>query len=120
MGLADHWTLYKWFQSARMPISLLRPFEDACGADFVTRWVAASAGRLIIDIPTGRDATAEDMQVLQRTLNAAVGQLLDFYAGSADADETISTIQQAMEGLAWHRGNVERHVQPELDLGAPE
>ncbi|MCA8013583.1 hypothetical protein [Burkholderia cenocepacia] len=120
MGLADHWTLYKWFQSGRMPISLIRPFEDACGADFVTRWVAASAGRLIIDIPTGRDATAEDMQILQRTLNAAVGQLLDFYAGSANADETIATIQQAMEGLAWHRGNVERHVQPELDLGASE
>ncbi|MDO5940617.1 hypothetical protein [Burkholderia cepacia] len=37
MGLADHWTLYKWFQSGRMPLNLVRPFESACGIDFVTR-----------------------------------------------------------------------------------
>ena len=31
MGLADHWALYKWFQSGRIPANLIRPFEHVCG-----------------------------------------------------------------------------------------
>ncbi|MHA6913023.1 hypothetical protein ACQUJO_07795 [Ralstonia pseudosolanacearum] len=116
MGLADHWTLYKWFQNGRMPVNLVRPFESACGIDFVTRWQTASAGKLLIDTPTGRQADATDMQSLQELLNTAVGQLLQFYGGKAEAADTLAAIQQAMEGLAWHRGNVEKHSQPEFDF----
>lgn len=118
MGLTDHWTLYKWFQNGRIPVNLVRPFEKACGINFVTRWQAASAGHLLIEIPTGRKATAADIQILQEVLNAAVGQLLQFHAGKAEAQDTLASIQQAMESLAWHRGNVEKHLQPELELGA--
>lgn len=116
MGLADHWSLYKWFQNGRMPLNLVRPFKAACGIDFVTRWQTASAGKLLIDIPTGRKADAVEMQILQELLNTAVGQLLQFYGGKAEAPDTLTAIQQAMEGLAWHRGNVEKHAQPEFDF----
>lgn len=116
MGLTDHWTLYKWFQNGRMPLNLVRPFEVTCGIDYVTRWQAASANKLFIDIPTGRNANASDMQILQELLNTAVGQLLQFYGGKAETSDTLAAIQQAMEGLAWHRGNVEKHAQPELDF----
>ena len=116
MGLTDHWTVYKWIQSGRIPANMIRPYETACGIDYVTRWLAASSGRLLIDIPTGRKADAADMQALQELLNTAVGQLLQFYGGKAEASDTLSAIQQAMEGLAWHRGNVEKHAQPELDF----
>ena len=115
-GLVDHWTLYKYFQNGRMPLALLRPFERACGVDYITRWIAASAGKLLIDIPTGRKADAVEMQILQELLNTAVGQLLQFYGGKAEAPDTLTAIQQAMEGLAWHRGNVEKHAQPEFDF----
>ena len=117
MGLTDHWTLYKWLQSGRIPANLVRPYENACGINFVTRWQAASAGYLLIDIPSGRNVTAADMQVLQELLNTAVGQLLQFYAGKAESQDALAAIQQGMEGLAWHRGNVEKHLQPELELG---
>ena len=95
---------------------MIRPYETACGIDYVTRWLAASSGRLLIDIPTGRKADAADMQALQELLNTAVGQLLQFYGGKAEAGDTLAAIQQAMEGLAWHRGNVQKHAQPELDF----
>ncbi|NLR73555.1 hypothetical protein [Leeia aquatica] len=114
MGLTDHWTVYKWIQTGRIPANMIRPYETACGIDYITRWLAASAGRLLIDIPTGRDASAEDMQKLQEVLNTAVGQLLQFYGGKAEAADTLAAIRNAMEGLAWHRGNVEKHAQPEL------
>lgn len=116
MGLADHWTLYKWFQNGRMPLNLVRPFESACGIDFVTRWQTASAGKLLIDMPSGRNCDAADIQTLQETLNTAVGHLLQFYSGKSEAADTLVVVQKAMEGLAWHRGNVEKHAQPELDL----
>lgn len=117
MGMADHWALYKWFQTGRIPANMIPAYEVHCGIDFVTRWLAASAGRLLIEIPTGRNASAEEMQVLQGVLNDTVGQLLQFYAGKADSGDTLAAIGQAMEGLAWHRGNVEKHLQPELELG---
>ena len=116
MGLDDHWTLYKWISNARMPAVCIRSYETACGIDYATRWLAASANRLLIDIPTGRNASAADMQALQELLNTAVGQLLQFYGGKSPAADTLAAIQQAMEGLAWHRRNVEKHTQPELDF----
>lgn len=116
MGLTDHWTLYKWFQSGRIPANMIRPFEIACGIDFVTRWLAASTGHLMIAIPTGRDSTAEDMHILQEVLNTAAGKLIQFYANKADAASTLAAIQQGMEGLAWHKGNVEKHLQPEFEF----
>lgn len=116
MGLPDHWALYKWLQSGRMPANLIRPYEQACGCDYVTRWIAASAGRLTIDIPTGRQCAAQDMQALQELLTTAAGQLLAFYAQRNDADQTLAAIQAAMEGLAWHQGNVKQSQQPQLEL----
>lgn len=117
MGLPDFWVIYKWIAEARMPVNMILPYERICGIDYVTRWLAASGGKLLIDLPTGRDATAQDMQALQGLLNTAVGKLLEFYAGKSAATDTLGAIQQAMEGLAWHRGNVERHAAPELDFG---
>lgn len=108
--------LYKWLANGRMPVALVPAYEHICGIDYVTRWLAAHAGRLLIDIPTGRAATAAEMQALQEALNTATGQLLQFYAGRAEAADALAAIQQAMEGLAWHRGNVQKHAQPEFDF----
>ncbi|MFB9160382.1 hypothetical protein [Chromobacterium violaceum] len=116
MGLADHWTLYKWIQNGRMPICLVRAYEAVCGINYATRWLAASGGFLLIDMPTGRNASAEDIQVLQQTLNDAVGLLLQFHAGKGQEADTLAALQQGLEGLAWHHRNVEQYLQPELEL----
>lgn len=116
MGLPDHWALYKWLQTGRMPANLIRPYERVCNCDYVTRWIAASAGRLTIEMPTGRNCTAQDTQALQELLTTAAGKLLAFYAKNSEADETLAAIQAAMEGLAWHRGNVSQTQNPQLEL----
>mgnify|MGYP001554159778 CR=1 FL=1 len=115
-GLVDHWTLYKYFQNGRMPLALLRPFERACGIDYITRWIAASSGKLLIDIPRGRSANPQDMQALQEILTETTGALLAFYAGKHDAPNTLAALQNALEELAWHRANVQLHATPQLDL----
>ena len=77
---------------------------------------AMSAGLLVIEIPTGRSADCRDVMALQETLNDAVGALLDFYSCKTPAGEVLARITAGMEGLAFHRENVRKHDQPELDL----
>lgn len=116
MGEKTHHTLYKYLENGAMPLVKLRAFEHVCGAKFVTRWNTMSAGLLGIDIPTGRSADGVDVMALQETLNDAVGALLAFYAGKQPADEVLTRITAGMEGLAFHRENVRKFDQPELDL----
>ncbi len=62
--------------------------------------------------------TAEDILSLHSVMNAAATQILDFYEKTPKPDvaDVLSAIQEAMQTLAWHRGNVEKHAQPELDF----
>ncbi|MCY1307296.1 hypothetical protein D9M70_572080 [compost metagenome] len=120
MGLADHWTLYKWISTARMPVVMVPAYEAACGCNYVTRWLASSAGKLLVDIPTGRRCGAEDMHDLQGVLNTATGALIAFYNGTTDVQATLGALQNGLESLAWHRGNVAQHEQPQLELGGPD
>lgn len=117
MGLADHWALYKWLQNGRMPAVLIPAYEDACGIDYVTRWLAAGRGKLLVTIPTGREASAADMQALQQVLNDVVGQLLRVYGGDLSGLDTAkAAISQAMAGMAYHDSNLDQLSNPELPL----
>lgn len=117
MGLDDHWMLYKWFQNGRMPAVLIPAYEAACGADFVSRWLANRDGKLLISVPTGRSVNAKDVNELQSALNTAVGSLIEFYESKKSTEETLAILTHALESLAWHRGNVAQHENPQLDLG---
>jgi hypothetical protein len=114
MGLASKWTLYKWVQEANLPSRMIRPFEHACGIHLVSRWLAVSSGKLVIDIPRGKLASPEDIHTLQEVTHDAIGALIKFYADQADTTETLAAVQNALERLAWHRANVEKCRQPEL------
>lgn len=116
MGLTSKWALYKWMESGRMPAILIRPFEQACGADFVTRFIGHSAHKLLIEIPTGKRASGEDINALQASFAEAVSLLLRCYDGGVEASETIGALYTVMEQLAWHQGAVQRYQQPELDF----
>lgn len=110
--------LYKYMGDARMPANLIPAFETFCGADFVSRHLAVSSGKLVIDAPIGRACDANDVQALQEALNVTVGKLLAFHAGKAEAEEVIATTTDAMAKLAWHRENAANFAQPGLDLGS--
>lgn len=109
-------TLYKWLETDGMPINRLAAWEHLTGSDHVIRYLAAAAHRVVIDIPTGHAADATDVQGLQTTLNSAVGALLDFHAGRLDRDGCMAALTGGLEVLAWHRENVRKNAQPELEL----
>jgi hypothetical protein len=114
MGEVNKWTLYKWMEAGSLPARLIKPFEHACGIDFVSRWLAMSGNKLVIEIPKGRKGTMEDMQALQSATHDAIGALMKFYEDKANAEETLAAVQTALERMAWHKGNVEKYRQPEL------
>lgn len=116
MGLPSKWTLYKWLENGRIPAVLIRPFEHACGADFMTLYLAASSNRLVIDIPSGRKATNGEVNELQGSFSEAMGLLIRFYQGQSAATDTISSLNVLMSGIAWHSENVRKAESPELSL----
>lgn len=109
--------LYKWLGTGRMPACLIPTYELVCRCNYVTRWLAASSGLLLVSMPKGRSATPDDIQQLQTLLTAATGALLDFYRGAREVEPTLTDIRNALESLAWHHGNVAQHGAPQLDLG---
>ncbi len=120
MGLPNKWVLYKWLNNGRLPTILIRSFENVCGISLVTKYIAFSGHKLLIDIPSGKKATAKDINGLQASLTKTVTELLKFYDGQSQVEETLAIIQQSLENLAWQKGEVEKHHQPELDLEGVE
>lgn len=120
MGLEDHWSLYKWIASGRMPTVLVPAFEHACGIDLVTRWLAASHNKLLVPMPTGRQASADDMVQLNSQFASALQLLTDFYAAGPgrvpDPHATLEALRCHLEEMAAHHANVSSYTNPELDL----
>lgn len=115
-GEESQWTVYGWLRDGSIPGKKIHAYQHACGCDFITRWLAHSSGLLLIPMPHGRPVEVDDVHRLQTTLNTAVSALLGFAGGSMDADQVAGEINTALEALAWHRENVNRSHQPELEL----
>ena len=118
MGPEDHWSLYKWIANGRMPLVLAPAFEHACGINLVARWMAATDGKLLVDIPSGRKAQPADMVELNTGFAQALQLLTDFYSGGeqADANATLEALRNHLEQVAYHHHNVAQYATPELEF----
>ena len=116
MGLADHWVLYKYLQKGSMPANLIKPYELACGINYVTRWQASSGGCLLVQIATGRKLAHADIVELHEHFAMALKLLTDYYAKPGDPSAALAALTTHMEHVAWHRQNVAQHINPQLDL----
>ena len=118
MGLPDHWALYKWIANGRMPLVLAPAFEHACGINLVARWMAATDGKLLVDIPSGRKAQPADMVELNTGFAQALQLLTDFYQadGKADPVATLDALRSHLEQVAYHHHNVAAYATPELEF----
>ncbi|TDK66002.1 hypothetical protein [Sapientia aquatica] len=117
MGLADHWSLYKWIENGRMPVVLIPAYESACGISFVTGWLAANDHKLLIEMPTGRDLSTDDVVDLHAGFATALGLLTDFYSGKAESVATLEALYAHLQTVAFHHANVLKYGQPEFEFG---
>lgn len=116
MGEESHWTVYGWLRDGSIPARKIVAYEHACGCNFVTRWLAAAEGNLLVPIPAGRAAEADFYLRMQQSFTAATEHLVQFYAGRARAEDTLAALTTLMEDVAWHHGNVSQYHQPMLEL----
>ena len=82
----------------------------------MTRWIAASAGKMLVDIPTGRRLESTDVVGLHNGFGAALQLLTDFYASKAEPEAVIAALTAHLQDVAWHRANVAQFATPELDF----
>lgn len=117
MGVT-HDSLYKWLATGRLPSILIPAYEHACGCHFASTWLNTSAGKLVIDMPKGRNASPADMVQLNSDFAAMLQHLTDFYAdpGKADTTEVVAALTSHLQQVAYHRANVAQHANPELDF----
>lgn len=117
---ATHDSLYKWLATGRMPAILIPAFELACGCHYASEWLAASSGRLVVPMPTGRSPGGTDLVDMNSSCAAALQLLTAFYAApkAADTEATLAALRQHMEQVAFHHHNVARYATPELEFGA--
>lgn len=116
MGMPNHWTLYKWLESGRLPANMIRPFELSTGASYVTQFLATSGHKLLVDIPTAKPANDNDLLTLNSSFNDALKVLEEFYKGKASGDQTLRELRNVMTGIAGHHARVESYATPELGL----
>jgi len=114
----SHDVLYKWLANGRMPAILIPTYEMACGCHFVSTWLASSAGKLVIDMPKGRHAGADELLDLNSAFAGALQLLTAFYARpeAADAEVTLTALREHLERIAYHHHNVARYATPELEF----
>lgn len=115
MGVGDE-ALRKWIRYGTMPINKVPSYEMVCGCTYVSAYQAARDGKLLIEIPTGRQVNAVDVLEMQNTFNHAIGLLMKVASGDAEVDETVAALTSTMCDIAYHRENVQKATAPELDF----
>ena len=112
--------LYAWLGNGKMHLAMVQSYEHVCGCHFISDHLAHAQGKLVVTIPAGRAMQDTDLLKMHTSFSQTMALLASFYAGKADAAETLNAITEHMQTAAWHRGNVEKHLQPELDFNTEE
>ncbi|WP_186047634.1 hypothetical protein [Burkholderia gladioli] len=113
-----HDVLYKWLANGRMPAVLIPTYELACGCHFVSAWLASNAGKLVVDMPKGRQAATAELLDLNSAFAGALQLLTVFYTNRspATAEATLEALRAHLEQVAYHHHNVARFATPELEF----
>lgn len=108
--------LYKWLGDSAMPVNRVIAFEQACGINFVTQYLAHSQGYLLVPAPTGRKAQHRDLSELQLFMTEVMALIIKANDGQTSADSAIDSIKTLMEDLAFHQKNVAKQDLPQNEL----
>ncbi len=102
----------------RMPAIVIPAYELACGCHYVSEWLAASSGALVVPMPTGRKAEGTELLDMNSSCAAALQLLTQFYAApqAADTEATLAALRLHLEQVAYHHHNVAQYATPELEF----
>lgn len=108
--------LYQHLENGDMPFNRVRSYQRACHCNFVTLYMAHGDDCMLIKIPTGKKVSDDQMLEINSTFHKALTQLTDFYKKAENPEKALALLTEHMAMTAWHRANVEKTLQPELDF----
>jgi len=117
MGLTPG-RLYQHIDNGDMPFNRVRSFQRACRCNFVTQYLAYSDECILIKMPKGKKLGDEKMLQLHKSFTHALSELTEFYTHHQNPEAVIAALSEHLATTAWHRANVERSSQPQLDFDA--
>ena len=117
---ASHDSLYKWLAAGTLPLIKLPAYELACGCHFASEFLAITAGKVLVSVPTGRSGQLASMVELNTGFAEALQLLTNFYANPVGTDpaETLAALTAHMAEVAYHQANVGHCTTPELDFAS--
>lgn len=115
---ASHDSLYKWLAAGTLPLIKLPAYELACGCHYCSEFLAITAGKVLVDMPTGRAGNTSSMVQFNTGFAEALQLLTNFYADPANTDraDTLAALTLHMSEVAYHQANVAHCANPELDF----
>jgi len=116
MGV-EYKTYRRWMLDGTLPLNRLVTLEHIVGAQFISEYLCVFQGnKVVIDIARGKKSDVVDIAELQAQIAQATACLAQFYAGKANADDTIAELTASITALAYQRENVRKVETPELLL----
>lgn len=112
--------LYQHIENGDMPFNRVRSYQRACRCNFVTQYLAHSDDCILIKMPKGKLVGDEKMLKFQANFNRAIHELTEFYTHNQNPEAVIAALSDHLATTAWHRANVERASQPQLDFDGDE
>lgn len=112
--------LYQMLETGDMPIKKVKSFQRVCRCNYVTMYLAHGDDCMLVKMPKGKHMSDEQMLAFNATYSKALTELTEFYTNGQNPDGVIASLTQHMAATAWHRANVEKSAQPELDFESEE
>lgn len=110
-------TYYRWLAESSMPLNRVRQFEAFCKASHISEYLCTAQGyKVVIAIPSGKKAAVIELSEVQANAADAMALLARFYQDKVGLDETVSALSRVLSQVAYHRENVLKAGEPELEL----
>lgn len=110
-------TYYRWLAESSMPLNRVRQFEAFCKASHISEYLCTAQGsQVVVSIPMGKKAAVADMADVQINAANAIALLARFYQDKDGLAETVAALTTVLSQVAYHRENVMKTGEPELEL----
>ncbi|KZE34575.1 hypothetical protein [Crenobacter luteus] len=110
-------TYYRWLADSSMPLNRVRQFEAFCKVSHISEYLCTAQGnKVVVAIPSGKKAAVAELAEVQANAADAMALLARFYQDKVGLAETVAALTTVLSQVAYHRENVMKTGEPELEL----
>jgi hypothetical protein len=92
-------TVYKWLQTGRLPLAEIPAFEQACGANHVSEYLASCGGYLLIKAPVAQGLPQVEFARVQWQVAKAILATATAAVDAGQTPDAVSALTVAINSL---------------------